>query len=59
MLFTPHQISFGSGNLREGGHLGNPGADERKILKLIFEKWKGGAWIRWIWLGIGTSGGLL
>jgi hypothetical protein len=33
-------------NLREEGHLGNPGVDGRIILKRIFEKWDGGMdWI--------------
>jgi hypothetical protein len=33
--------------------------DGRIILKLIFEKWDGGAWTESIWLRIGTGGGLL
>jgi hypothetical protein len=32
---------FWWGNLREGGHLKDPGVDGRIILKLIFEKWDG------------------
>jgi hypothetical protein len=35
------------------------GPDERIILKRIFKKWDGGAWIGLIWLRIGTGGGLL
>ena len=34
------------GNLRERGHLGNPGIDERITLRWIFRKWKEG--IDWI-----------
>ena len=30
---------FGGGNLRERGHLGDPGVDGRIILRWIFRKW--------------------
>jgi hypothetical protein len=34
------------GALRKGDRLGDPGVDERIILKLIFKKWDGGMdWI--------------
>jgi len=40
------------GGLREGGHLGDPDVDGRKILRWIFRKWTGSSWLR-----IGTGGG--
>jgi len=35
---------FWWGNLREKDHLEDPGVDRRIILRLIFRKWKMGAW---------------
>jgi hypothetical protein len=37
--------------------LGNPGVDERVILKWILRKWDVGVWSGLIWLRIGTGGG--
>jgi len=45
------------GNLKERDYLGDPGTDERIILKWI-KKWDGEAWTKYIWWEIGTSGGL-
>jgi hypothetical protein len=44
-------------NLRERDHLGDTGVDRWIILRWIFRKWEGG--MDWIWLKIGTGGGLL
>jgi hypothetical protein len=49
---------FWWGDLREGGHLGDPGIDGRIILKWIFKKWNG-ALTGLSWLKIQTGGGLL
>ena len=35
------------------------GIDGRVIVKWICRKWDGDAWSGLLWLGIGTSGGLL
>jgi len=47
---------FWWGNLRERHHLGDPGVDERIILRRIFRKWDVGVWTGSIWLRIGTGG---
>ena len=47
------------GNLRERGHLGDPGVDGRIILRWIFGKGDVGVWTGSSWLRIGTGGGRL
>jgi hypothetical protein len=48
---------FWWGNLRKRNHLGNPGVDERIILRWVFRKWDEEAWTGSIWFRIGTGGG--
>jgi hypothetical protein len=50
---------FWWGDLREGGHLVDPGVDGNILLKWIFTKWVGGAWTGSIWLRIEAGGGHL
>jgi hypothetical protein len=45
------------GNLREKGHLVDPGIYGRIILSWIFRKWNVGVWTGLIWLRIGTVEG--
>jgi len=47
---------WGRGNLSEQHHWGDPDADGRIILRLIFRKWDVGVWIGSSWLRIGTDG---
>jgi hypothetical protein len=44
--------------LRERDHLEGISVDVRMILKQIFKKWDRAAWNRFIWLRIGTGGGV-
>ena len=46
---------FWRGDVREGDHLEDPGVDGRIILRWIFRKWDGEAWIGLIWLWRGTG----
>jgi len=48
-------IAFLWGNPRERGHLEDPNADGRKILRWIFKKCDR-AWTELIWLRIGICG---
>jgi hypothetical protein len=50
---------FGGGNIKERDHLEDQGVERRKILKWVFKKWDGEAWIGLFWLRIGTVGELL
>jgi hypothetical protein len=47
---------FWCGNLRERGHLEDPGVDGRIILRWIFRHWDRGVWTGLMWLRIGTGG---
>jgi len=46
-------------NLRERGHLEDPGVDWKIIARWIFRKWVGFAWTGFIRLRKGTVGGHL
>ena len=50
---------FWWGNLRERDHLGDPGADGKKILRWMFRKWDLWVWTGSSWFRIGTGGGHL
>jgi hypothetical protein len=50
---------FWSGYLRERDRLGDPGIDERIILRWIFRKWNVRIWTGSTWLRIRTDGGHL
>jgi hypothetical protein len=49
---------FSSGNLKGRDHLEDLGVDVKLILKSILRKYSGKMWTGFIWLRIGTSGGL-
>jgi hypothetical protein len=50
---------FRWGDLRERDHLEDLVVDGRVTLKWVFRKWYAEAWTGFIWLRIGTGGGLL
>jgi len=50
---------FWWGELRDGGHLEDPGLERRIILKMDLQEVGCEAWSVLIWLRIGTGGGLL
>ena len=50
---------FWWGNLKKRDHLGDPGLDERIILRSIFRKQDVGVWTVSSWHKIGTGGGHL
>jgi len=54
-----YKIWGGGRNLRERGHLGEPGVDGRITLRLTFRKWDVGLWTGLGWPSIGTGGGHL
>jgi hypothetical protein len=43
--------------MRERDHWGDPGVDERLILRWVFRKWDVGLWTGLGWLRIDTGGG--
>jgi hypothetical protein len=43
LIGEPYAV-FWWGNLRERDNLGDPGLDERIILRWVFKKWEVGVW---------------
>jgi hypothetical protein len=55
-LIQDHDTGFWRDNVTKWTHLQYVSVDGRIILKCIFKKWDGEAWIGLLWLRIGTSG---
>jgi hypothetical protein len=53
------QTKFWSENLKGREHTEDMGIDERRTVKWILGEQGGSVWTGFIWLRIGTSGGLL
>jgi hypothetical protein len=52
-------IKFGSENVKGRDHSEDLGVDWRIILEWILEKETGKLWTGFVWLRLGTNGGLL
>ena len=52
-------LGFWWGNLRKRDHLEGPSVDGKIILKRMFIKWDGKAWIGLMWLRTRTGGAFL
>jgi hypothetical protein len=50
---------FFSENLKGRDHSGDPDLDKKIMLGRILETWRRKMWTGFMWLKIGTSGGLL
>jgi len=46
---------LGGGNLKERDNLGDPGLEDRTIIRRIFRKWDVVVWTGSSWLRIGTG----
>jgi hypothetical protein len=53
------RTDFSSEDVNESGHVEDLSIDRRAMLKLILMKYNGGVWTGFIWVGMGTNGGLL
>jgi hypothetical protein len=53
------RTDFSSEDVNGSRHVQDLGIDERTIVKLIIMKYNGGVWTGFIWIWMGTNGGLL